>query len=199
MIFSLLRQHREQKFENNFLYIGRLVDYKGVDLLIESFNLLDTDIEFTLNILGDGVDREFLIDKVKELKLDNKIFFHGWKNGSEKLNFITKSDVVFIPSVQTKVTMEGGPLTLIEALSQKKIVICSDSIGYGSYIQDEINGIKFKSGDVNDLVNSIKLYLGLSDFEKQKIASSGYEVSLKFKQEEITAKLYNFLFESSNS
>lgn len=197
--FFFSTQHSEQKFKNNFLYIGRLVDYKGVDLLIESFNLLDTDIEFTLNILGDGVDREFLIDKVKELKLDNKIFFHGWKNGSEKLKFITKSDVVFIPSVQTKVTMEGGPLTLIEALSQKKIVICSDSIGYGSYIQDEINGIKFKSGDVNDLVNSIKLYLGLSDFEKQKIASSGYEVSLKFKQKDITDKLYSFLFENSQN
>ena len=95
--------------------------------------------------------------------------------------------------------MEGGPLTLIEALSQKKIVICSDSIGYGSYIQDGINGIKFRSGDVSDLVHSVKRYLDLSEFDKQKMSISGYKVSLKFKQEEITAKLYSFLFESSNS
>lgn len=197
--FFFATKQREHKFENNFLYIGRLVDYKGVDLLIESFNLLNKDYHFKLNILGDGVDRESLIKKVKEYKLENKIFFHGWKDSSEKLNYITKSDVVFVPSIQTKSTMEGGPLTLIEALSQKKIVICSDSIGYGSYIQDGINGIKFRSGDVSDLVQSVKRYFDLSEFDKQEMSTSGYKVSHKFKQEEITAKLYSFLFESSNS
>lgn len=197
--FFFSTKHREQNFNNNFLYIGRLVDYKGVDLLIESLNLLDKDLDFNLNILGDGVDRESLVKKVKEYNLENKIFFHGWKNTSEKLEYLTEADVVFIPSVQTRSTMEGGPLTLVEALSQKKIVICSDSIGYGSYIQDGINGIKFKSGEVRDLVQAIERYIGLSEFQKQKIATSGYEVSLKFKQEDVTNKLHSFLFERSKN
>jgi len=195
--FFFETQHSKKKFNNNFLYIGRLVDYKGIDLLIESFNLIDEEIDFTLDILGDGVDRELLTNKVKNNNLDHKINFHGWKNNSEKLEFIKKSDVVFVPSIQTKVTMEGGPLTLIEALSQKRIVVCSDSIGYGSYIQDGVSGIKFKSGDINDLVSSINFYFKLSNIEKQKIASSGYEVSLKFQQKDITDKLYSFLFKIS--
>lgn len=182
-------------FKNNFLYIGRLVDYKGVDLLIESLKLIDKNFDFQLNILGDGVDKEYLIEKVKKYNLENKIFFRGWKNNSDKLNFIQNSDVIFVPSVQTKFTMEGGPLTLIEALSQKKIVICSDSIGYGSFIQDGVNGIKFKSGNVGDLVKGINRYFGLNQLEKNKIAISGYELSLNFQQKEIVKKLYIFLFE----
>ena len=37
----------------------------------------------------------------------------------EKIKYIIDSDVVFVPSVESKNTMEGGPLTLVEALSQK--------------------------------------------------------------------------------
>jgi len=179
---------------NNFLYIGRLVDYKGVDLLIDSLKLIDNNLEYKLNVLGDGVDKNFLVEKVKDFKLENKIIFHGWKKNSEKIKYIIDSDVVFVPSVESKNTMEGGPLTLVEALSQKKIVICSDSIGYGTYIKNGINGIKFESGKPESLVAAINYYNNLTRAEKIKIAEAGYELSLKFQQKEITDNLYNFLF-----
>ena len=171
-----------------------MVDYKGVDLLIDSLKLIDNNLEYKLNVLGDGVDKNFLVEKVKDFKLENKIIFHGWKRNSEKIKYIIDSDVVFVPSVESKNTMEGGPLTLVEALSQKKIVICSDSIGYGTYIKNGINGIKFESGKPESLVAAINYYNNLTRAEKIKIAEAGYELSLKFQQKEITDNLYNFLF-----
>ena len=90
--------------------------------------------------------------------------------------------------------MEGGPLTLIEAMSQKKICICSDSVGYSEHIYDGVNGILFKSGDIESLYQSIKKYLNMNDNEKSDMKQKAFETSLLFKRDNITKELYNFFF-----
>ena len=90
--------------------------------------------------------------------------------------------------------MEGGPLTLIEAMSQKKICICSDSVGYSEHIIDGENGILFNSGDAESLYQSIKKYLNLNDYERSKMKQKAFETSLRFKRENITEELYNYFF-----
>ena len=82
---------------NNFLYIGRLVDYKGVDLLIDSLKLIDNNLEYKLNVLGDGVDKNFLVEKVKDFKLENKIIFHGWKKIQKKSNILLTQMLFLFP------------------------------------------------------------------------------------------------------
>ena len=188
--------HSQTINENKFLSIGRLIEVKGIDLLIDSLNILYKEgfSSFNLEILGDGIDREFLEKKVKKLNLENNINFEGWKRNNEKLNSYNKNDVVFITSKQTKTIMEGGPLTLIEAMSQKKICICSDSVGYSEHIHDGVNGILFQSGDIESLYQSIKKYLNMNDNEKSDMKQKAFETSLLFKRDNITKELYNFFF-----
>ena len=188
--------HSQTTNENKFLSIGRLIEVKGIDLLIDSLNILYKEgfSSFNLEILGDGIDREFLEKKVKKLNLENNINFEGWKRNNEKLNSYNKNDVVFITSKQTKTIMEGGPLTLIEAMSQKKICICSDSVGYSEHIHDGVNGILFQSGDIESLYQSIKKYLNMNDNEKSDMKQKAFETSLLFKRDNITKELYNFFF-----
>lgn len=188
--------YSEKIKENKFLSIGRLIEYKGVDLLIDSLDILNKEglTNFSLQILGDGIDREFLEQKVKKLNLHDNIKFEGWKNNDEKLKSYNESNVVFIPSKQTKTTMEGGPLTLIEAMSQRKICICSDSVGYSEHIHDGVNGILFKSGDIESLYQSIKKYLNMNDNEKSNMKQKAFETSLLFKRDNITKELYSFFF-----
>ncbi len=188
--------HSQTDKENRFLSIGRLIEVKGIDLLIDSLDILSKEglKNFHLQILGDGVDKKFLEDKVKKLNLENTISFEGWKNNNEKLKSYNENDVIFITSRQSKTIMEGGPLTLIEAMSQRKICICSDSVGYSEHIIDGKNGILFKSGDVESLCQSIKKYLNLNDYERSEMKQKAFETSLLFKREYITNELYNFFF-----
>ena len=117
--------------DNNFLYIGRLVDYKGVDMLIKCLNKFkDSGNNFRLDILGSGVDENLLKKEVHNLGLENYIVFHGFKNFDEKLKFYKNASLTFIPSIVSDKRLEGGPLTLIEAMSQKNICIVSDSVGF---------------------------------------------------------------------
>ena len=51
----------------NFLYIGRLIEVKGVDLLIDSFANLQDNKNIILNIVGTGIDKIQLEEKSKIL------------------------------------------------------------------------------------------------------------------------------------
>lgn len=194
--FEYKNSYSQTTKENKFLSIGRLIEVKGIDLLIDSLNILNQKgfTNFNLQILGDGIDKESLEEKVKKLNLRDKIKFEGWKNNNEKLKSYNENDVIFITSKQTKTIMEGGPLTLIEAMSQKKICICSDSVGYSEHIIDGENGILFNSGDAESLYQSIKKYLNLNDYERSKMKQKAFETSLRFKRENITEELYNYFF-----
>ena len=102
----------------NIIYVGRLIDYKGVDLIINVLSdLKNRNINANLNILGTGI----LEKKLKQLSinkgLSNNVSFHGFKNFEEKLGLIKSSDLFIVPSRKTKLQLEGGPLTLIEAMA----------------------------------------------------------------------------------
>ena len=179
----------------NFLSIGRLIEVKGIDLLIDAFSNFEfRDKDITLNIVGDGVDKAKLIEMSKKLKLSERVLFHGWKSNEEKLKFYDKANVVFITSKQNNQIMEGGPLTLIEAMSQKLICICSDSVGYAEHIVDGHNGLIFKSGSSESLIDAINRYLGLSEEDIELITNNALKTSKKFKREEITKEIYDYFF-----
>jgi glycosyltransferase involved in cell wall biosynthesis len=155
--FNLSNENKEYS-KNKFLYIGRLVDYKGIEILIESMKLLqDKKYNFNLDILGSGVDEDLLKEKVKNYGLSKKVVFQGFKNLSQKIEYYKDADVTFIPSLISKDRLEGGPLTVIEAMSQKSICIVSDSIGFINYLNDK-NCIIFKSGNIESLSEVINIW-----------------------------------------
>ncbi len=191
--FNLSIENKEYN-KNKFLYIGRLVDYKGVEILIESMkSLQDKNCNFNLDILGSGVDEDLLKEKVKSYDLSEKVVFQGFKNLSQKIEYYRNADVTFIPSIISKDRLEGGPLTVIEAMSQKSICIVSDSIGFINYLNDK-NCIIFKSGNVESLSRAINKYLEMSYNEKTLMSREAYKTAMFFKFENI-AKIHNqFLF-----
>lgn len=90
--------------------ISRLSGEKNVNVLIEMMVFLKK--KYTLTIVGDGIDRVFLQNKVKVLKLSSCINFTGWiKNDS--LPKIIKKHHIFVSTS----TYETFGITYIEALA----------------------------------------------------------------------------------
>ena len=114
----------------------------------------------------------------------------------KKMKFFDQANVVFVTSKQDNKIMEGGPLTLIEAMSQYIICICSDSVGYSEHIIDGYNGIVFKSGSSQSLTEAINRYLKLSDDEIKVIQKNAFKTSQQFKRKEITKDVYNYFFKN---
>ena len=196
VFFQRNPQNKHDQNMLNFLYIGRLIEVKGVDLLIESFDSIHDKENIILNIVGTGIDKVKLEEKSKNLNLSNNILFHGWKNNDEKMKFFDQANVVFVTSKQNNTIMEGGPLTLIEAMSQNIICICSDSVGYSEHIIDGYNGIVFKSGSSQSLTKAINRYLNLSDDQIKTIQNNAFQTSQQFKRIEITKDINKYFFKN---
>lgn len=101
-----------------FLFVGYLARRKGLDVALNALGDLK-NYNWTLDILGDGSQREELEALVKNLKLDDRVKFYGFRDDAEK--FMSMSDCLLFPSYQ-----EGLPLTVIEALSVGLPVLASN-------------------------------------------------------------------------
>ena len=180
--------------KNHFLYIGRLIDYKGVDLMIKCLKKFkDSGNNFKLDILGSGVDELFLKKEVKKLGLEENIFFHGFKNFDEKIKYYQSTSLTFIPSLLSNKRLEGGPLTLIEAMSQKSLCIVSDSIGFIKYLNRN-NSITFESGNLESFYKQLIRFTEMTSKEKESMREAAYNDSKFFKFENIGKLHSDFLF-----
>ena len=125
-IKAILSQ-RNEKIEN-FIFeshkrylitVGRLIPLKRFQDVLEALSRLDSDIELIL--LGDGVERNFLEERAKELSIEKRIHLLGKVENPFK--YIKKSDV-FISSS----SVEGFPNVLLESMLCETVVISSDCL-----------------------------------------------------------------------
>lgn len=192
--FNLNETAKEISDKKKFLFIGRLVDIKGIDILLKALSKYKIDNEnFELNILGSGTEETRLKNISKQLGLSNNVNFLGFKNFDEKIKYIENCDYFFVPSIKKSGQIEGGPLTLIEGMSFGKICIVSDSIGFMEHC-DEKNSIIFESGNPESLYKAILFADNLSNDEKSQMSIEASSLSKKFSFKEIAKKHNDFFF-----
>lgn len=171
----------EQK-PNSFCYVGRLVDYKGINELIEAFKKVDGG---TLNIYGDGVD----IEKYKRLAADDeKIIFHGFTD--KPLKVMAENEFFVLPSYY-----EGLSIALVEAAMMGKTIIATNVDGNPEVVKDGETGILVPAKDVEALVKAMTSVLKnkIKAEELGKNARKFYEENFDFDKifEEKMLQLYN--------
>ena len=103
-------------------HIGQMYYVKNHNFLIDVFYEFQKDNpDSVLMLVSDGPDREKLELKVKELGIDDKVRFLGFRDDIPEL--MIAMDCFVFPSIH-----EGFPLTLIEAQSAKLPCIVSDTV-----------------------------------------------------------------------
>lgn len=107
-----IRQVQPAENGCDVLFAGRLIKDKNVDILIKSLALLkEQKFEITCKIIGDGPEKNKLINMTKYLNLQSNIKFLGFLSSYEDMISIMKSSKVFVlPS-----TREGFGIVVIEA------------------------------------------------------------------------------------
>ena len=144
------------------LYMGSLTDKKGVDILIESAQNFR---HIPIKIAGDGHKRNELKFQVKTMGLTN-IEFLGHKSKEDLAGIIKNAFFLVVPSKWPEVS----GLVVYEAFALGKCVVASRMGGIPELIDDEVNGLLFESGNVDDLSRKIRFLLDnpgkRKDFEK---------------------------------
>ncbi len=162
------------------LFVGRLSKEKQVKNLIQAFkNISALNPTFQLWIVGDGPEKENLIQLSGDLIAKERIVFFGQQTDTEL--FYQKAKIFVLPSLS-----EGFPNVLLEAMNFNNIVISSNySKAVEEIIEDGTNGFLYGPNDV------AKLEMLLSDVMKRyelhgQCAANAHDGLAKYSIENIT-------------
>ena len=149
-------QNPFNKNKINVVAAGRLTYAKAFDVLLDAFALVvKRNNNFILHIIGrDDGEKELLLKKQKELKLEKNINFLGFQ--SNPYHFFYFSDLFVLSSRR-----EGLPNALLENLYLKKPVVSTKCIPFISTLIE--NG---ENGFLVDVENSEELALSILNFKR---------------------------------
>ena len=121
--------------------IGSLVDKKNQLFLVEVVSILrNKKINVTLDILGEGSNRELIVNKIESAGLQDYVKLHG---NVENVEEYLKRSTVYVHSA----TYEPFGLVLIEAMAAGLPVVALDGGGNKIFIYNEENGYLVKQHD----------------------------------------------------
>jgi len=138
-----------------FAYIGRLVQEKGVSLLLQAFHsLVKEEMNVELLIVGNGSERNALELQVNQLGIGGRVFFFDAFQSHILPLLYSNIDILVLPSLTTSKWKEQFGRVLVEAMACETAVVGSSS-GEIPYIVGDA-GIVFLEGNISSLSRVLK-------------------------------------------
>ena len=141
--------------QGRLLYIGSMIERKGLDLLVSALRYVDED--FQLRIVGNGTDKEIeeLKIRIKNANLEDNVIFCGYKEGQELLEEYQKAQVFVLPTRE-----DCFGLVLLEALCAEVPIISSKyADGAHDVIDEGKNGMLIDPYDSKEFGSTINKVL----------------------------------------
>lgn len=188
-------QKIDKKFKYDVLFVGRLEEVKGVDILLKAVYYIKEKYgqSITVAIVGDGSKKDYLIKFARELKIDDLVEFTGIRQDVHELMKISK--IFVLPS-----RWEGLPMVVLEAMANGIPVIATSVGGVPEIIEDQVNGILVPRENSKMLADKIFFLLN-NAIVREKLAKNAYEKVRSHYSMEIYTKailnLYEELFENA--
>ncbi len=177
-------------------FIGRLVPYKGPDMLMEAAAEPLRDGRLVLDLIGDGPMRPALEAQAKELGINDAVTFHGNLPHENVQSVAAKANLLTFPSIR-----EFGGGVVLEAMALGVVPMVVDYAGPGELVTDDV-GFKVPIGSRADIVSAFaaKLTAVLNDPSNLPILAKAAHARV---QDDFTwqakarqvAQVYNWLVE----
>ena len=132
---AMLFRPKPQRVQNGtfqIIHIGRLVDFKRIDLLLKACRQLVGQLDFRLDLVGDGPLRSAHEKQVEQLGLQHYVTFHGWLPQSAAADLLRGADIFVLPSMR-----ECGGAVVLEAMASGIPVIAARWGGPSDYISED--------------------------------------------------------------
>jgi glycosyltransferase involved in cell wall biosynthesis len=177
-------RHASGTEATTFVFMGRLVDWKAVDLLLEAFAKARGEAPMRLWVLGDGHERGRLEALARSLGIvgDSEqavgaVHFAGWLPQAVCAAKLAEGDALVLPSL-----LECGGAVVLEAMSMGKPVIATAWGGPLDYL-DAMCGVLVPPTSRTDIVNGFSSALIRMAQSVSQRRSMGAHGLAKVKQE----------------
>lgn len=139
------------------LFVGRLVERKGVTHLVEAVKRLPSDVVGRLEIVGDGPERPGLATQIERDGLDRRVALRGRLSDAELRAAYESADALVLPSVvDARSDTEGLGVVLLEAMSYGVPVIASALGGIPDIVRDGETGLLVPAADPEALAAALR-------------------------------------------
>ena len=156
----------------HILFLSNLLIDKGVFTLLDACKLLkEKGITFICDFIG-GESKDINADlfqaEVKKRKLEQNVFYHGKRFGTEKEEFFTKADIFILPTYD-----ECFPLVLLEAMQHHIACVASNEGGIPDIIDEGKTGFIVEKKNALQLADRIR-YLIEHPESCREMGENGY-------------------------
>ena len=148
-------------------FVGRLVPYKGADMLIEAAAPLIREGSVRLDIMGDGPEMPRLREMVTHLNLAEGVKLRGWVQHEDLQAHLTQCHLFGFPSVR-----EFGGGVVLEAMALGLVPIVVDYAGPRELVSSDV-GYKVPIGKRNEIVDGFRRVLRTVCNEPAQLRSLG--------------------------
>ncbi len=173
--------HRSPTTNYQFLYAGRLIKLKNLDLLVEVFARISKkiDIPLKLKLIGEGPEKNNLKSKIKDLGLESRVIIKNSMPHFELLKEIQKSYLFVLPSLT-----EVSPNLALECIKLGKPILLTKETGIFESFKNHL--IFIDPQDSNDIEQKLMFLLNQENYQRYEKKIKSIPTSYSWK--EVTEK-----------
>lgn len=161
---------KEKLLHKNFIYVGEVTEKKGIFKFLEVFSDFSKANNVKIDIMGSIYNKEDE-EKLKSYT-DNcsNINYLGRLDNKEVVKNVRKAYAIVVPSIW----MENYPTTVLEAQTQKTLVIGSNRGGIPDMLENE-KGLIFDINSKESILKVLEKVVAFNEEEYRKIVTNAYE------------------------
>ena len=149
-------------------YVGSVLDYEGIELMIEAAEILNrTREDFHVLIVGDGAELERFQHHVEENELEHVVTFTGRVPHEDVERYYSLIDITPFPRLPLPVCEMVSPLKPFEAMAMGKAVISSDVAALKEIVTPGHNGYLHEKGSTESLIEQLTRLLDDPEHTRQ--------------------------------
>jgi len=153
--------------EINFIFIGRVMELKGIDQYLETARVVKEEYPNTNFYIAGFIEEDKFKPLIEEYDSKGIIKYIGFQK--EIKSWIEKCHCTILPSHGG----EGVPNVLLESAAMGRVCIASKINGSKDVIDDGVTGYLFEAGSAEDLTYKVKSFIRLSHEDKKKMGLAG--------------------------
>jgi glycosyltransferase involved in cell wall biosynthesis len=117
------------------LFVGRIIEKKGIYDVIEAYRIIVQKYNVRLIIVGDGTDFDEMKKKINEYDLEKHILITGFISEHEVVKYYSNSDILLFPTYDS----EGFPMALFNSVSSGLSIITTKIRAAADYLKEPDN------------------------------------------------------------
>lgn len=137
----------------SFLFVGRLIPHKGINLLLEACSELQKEgyRDYTVLVVGDGDERQSLEELARQNDLETCVKWIGRVDYSQMSLYLQTADVFVLPTLE-----DTWGVSILEAMLFGRPILCSNGAGASELIIEGENGYIFDPHEPKALAERMK-------------------------------------------